>query len=152
MTLLIRRMIPQDLDQVVEIDQASFSLPWPARSFLHELTENPAARCWVAEMDGGIAGMIVMWLILDEVHIATLATKAGFRRQGVADSLLMHALTCARGEGARKAFLEVRAGNRAAQAMYRKHGFIQDGRRPRYYKDNQEDAILMSLERLPEEA
>lgn len=152
MNLLIRRMVPQDVEQVAAIDQASFSLPWPARSFQHELTENPAARSWVAEVDGRIAGMIVLWMIVDEVHIATLATQEGLRRQGIAEKLLMHALECAGMEGARRAYLEVRAGNLAAQAMYRKHGFVEDGRRPRYYKDNHEDAILMSLNGLPEEA
>jgi len=149
--MMIRRMIMADLDQVTAIDQASFSLPWPARSFLYELTDNQASRSWVAELDGRVAGMIVIWLIVDEAHIATLATHPDYRRQGIAGRLLVHALKSARREGARRAFLEVRAGNVPAQEMYRKLGFIVDGRRPHYYKDNNEDAILMSLEGLPEE-
>ena len=151
MMLLIRRMVLADLDQVVGIDQASFSLPWPARSFEYELTDNLASRSWVAELRGRVVGMMVIWLILDEAHIATLATHAEYRRQGIAEKMLMHALKSASKEGARKAFLEVRAGNTAAQAMYRKLGFVEDGRRPRYYKDNNEDAVLMSLEGLSEE-
>jgi ribosomal-protein-alanine N-acetyltransferase len=151
MNLFIRRMIPADIDQVVAIDQVSFSLPWPARSFQYELTENPASRSWVVELDGRIVGMIVIWLIVDEAHIATIATHPEFRRQGIGGQLLLHALRSARMEGARKAFLEVRAGNLAAQAMYRKHGFKEDGRRPRYYNDNHEDAVLMSLDRMAEE-
>ncbi len=139
-----------DLDQVVAIDQASFSLPWPARSFRYEITDNPAARCWVAEQDGQVIGMLVLWLIVDEAHIATLATHPDHRRQGIAGGLLRQALRSAVEEGARSSFLEVRAGNLAAQAMYVKYGFVEDGRRPRYYKDNAEDAILMSLKGLPQ--
>jgi ribosomal-protein-alanine N-acetyltransferase len=151
MTPLIRRMIPADLEQVVAIDRASFSLPWPARSFQFELSDNPASRSWVAELAGRVVGMIVLWLIVDEAHIATIATHPEFRRQGIGAGLLIHALRSVKAEGAQRAFLEVRAGNQVAQEMYRRFGFMEDGRRPRYYKDNNEDAILMSLKELPEE-
>jgi len=87
----------------------------------------------------------VLWMIVDDAHIATLATHPDFRRQGIAQQLLIHALQSAAGEGARNAFLEVRAGNPAARAMYQTYGFVEEGLRPRYYKDNGEDAILMSL-------
>jgi ribosomal-protein-alanine N-acetyltransferase len=138
----------EDVSAVHEIDMLSFSLPWPERSFNYEVNENPAARCWVAEVDGRITAMLVMWLIVDEAHIATLATHPGFRRQGIGERLLLTALAAAREEGARRAFLEVRAGNLGAQALYKKYGFSVDGVRPRYYKDNNEDAILMSLDGL----
>ncbi len=145
MQTIIRKMQIEDLEQVVAIDQASFSLPWPARSFRYEVLENPAARNWVAESEGRVVGMIVLWFIVDEAHIATLATHPEFRRQGIAQQILIHALQSAAGEGAHRSFLEVRAGNLAAQAMYRKYGFVEDGRRQAYYKDNGEGAILMSL-------
>lgn len=144
----IRKMTLEDVDQVVAIDRASFSLPWPERSFRYEVTDNPAARCWVAGLGGRVVGMMVLWIILDEAHIATLATHPDFRRQGIAETLLIHALRSAAREGVRRSFLEVRAGNEAAQKMYRKFGFVEDGRRPRYYKDNGEDAVLMSLSSL----
>lgn len=151
MNLFIRKMILADLEQVVAIDQVSFSLPWPARSFQFELTDNVASRSWVAELDGRIVGMIVLWLIVDEAHIATIATHPDFRQQGIGKKLLIHALGTMKAEGAQRAFLEVRAANTLAQEMYRKFGFVVDGRRPRYYKDNNEDAILMSLNKLPED-
>jgi ribosomal-protein-alanine N-acetyltransferase len=144
----IRRMTLDDIDQVVAIDQASFSLPWPERSFRFEVTDNPASRAWVAEADGRIAGMIVAWLLVDEAHIATIATHPDFRRQGIASKLLIHALQTMQSEGARTSVLEVRASNLAAQEMYRQFGFEESGRRPKYYKNNGEDAILMSLDRL----
>lgn len=140
----IRKMTLDDLPEVTAIDRASFSLPWPERSFRFEITDNPASRCWVAEADGRVIGMIVVWLIVDEAHIATLATRAEFRRQGIGTKLLVHALNAAQAEGAVSSFLEVRESNRAAQQMYRRFGFVENGRRPRYYKDNNEDAILMS--------
>ena len=148
MNLSIRKMTMEDIPTVVALDQISFSLPWPERSFRFEVTANPASRCWVAEIDGRIAGMIVAWLFVDEVHIATLATHPDFRRQGIARQLLLHVLKLAVQEGAVSSFLEVRAGNVAAQDMYHKFGYKESGRRPRYYKDNNEDAILMTLESL----
>ena len=66
----------------------------------------------------------------------------------MAQSLLIHAMQSIAREGATQAVLEVRERNLAAQEMYRKFGFEESGRRPRYYKDNDEDAILMSLENL----
>lgn len=139
-------MVEADVPAVHEIDLLAFSLPWPERSFRFEVTSNPAARCWVAESEGRIVGMIVVWMIVDEAHIATIATHPDFRRQGIGDELLTHALVSALSEGAVKSLLEVRASNEAAQRMYRRFGYVEDGRRPRYYKDNNEDAILMSLD------
>jgi len=148
MNLHIRRMTLEDIPAVIELDKLSFSLPWPERSFRYELTENSASRCWVAELDGRIVAMLVAWLLVDEAHVATVATHPDLRRQGIAKKLLAYALQHMKSEGAVSSFLEVRAGNIAAQEMYRKFGYHVAGRRKRYYKDNGEDAILMSLEGL----
>ena len=148
MSLLIRKMLMNDLEQVTQIDAASFSLPWPARSFQFELTDNPASRSWVAELDGLVVGMIVAWLIVDDIHIATLAVYPEYRRRGVGRALLTHALTAAKAEGALRSFLEVRESNLAARKMYLNFGFVEDGLRKRYYKDNNENAVLMSLDRI----
>jgi len=146
--LKIRKMTLDDLEQVVAIDQGSFSLPWPPRSFQFELTDNPASRCLVADLDGHVVGMAVAWLIVDEIHIATIATHPDFRKQGIGEKLLSFILQSARDEGALTSFLEVREGNDAALKMYHKFGYIESGRRKGYYKDNDEDAILMTLELL----
>lgn len=145
MSLVIRKMAMDDLEQVIAIDQVSFSLPWPSRTFQYELTDNPASRCWVAELDGRVAAMLVGWLIVDELHIATIATHPDLRGQGIGKAILLHALRSARDEGVLKSFLEVRASNVMAQKMYKSFGYVEDGRRKEYYKDNAEDAILMSL-------
>jgi [ribosomal protein S18]-alanine N-acetyltransferase len=148
MNYLIRKMTLDDLEQVVAIDQVSFSLPWPARSFQFELTDNPASRCWVTELDRRVIAMLVGWLIVDELHVATIATHPEFRGQGIGRNLLLHALRSAKEDGAVKSFLEVRESNDLAREMYRSFGFVEDGRRKEYYKDNAEDAILMSLDDL----
>lgn len=148
MSLIIRKMTLEDIPAVIDLDQKSFSLPWPERSFRFELTDNPASRCWIAELDGKVIAMIVVWLIADEAHVATLATHPDFRRQGIGKRLLSHALLRLFEEGARSSFLEVRQSNLAAQAMYSKFGYEVTGRRPRYYRDNDEDAILMNLDSL----
>ena len=148
MNLFIRKMTVDDVPAVVELDRKSFSLPWPERSFRFELTDNPASRCWVAELDGKVVGMIVAWLIVDEAHVATVATHPEYRRQGIGKQLLAHTLRHIMRDGARSSFLEVRESNIAAQEMYRKFGYEATGRRRRYYRDNDEDAILMSLESL----
>jgi ribosomal-protein-alanine N-acetyltransferase len=148
MNVILRKMTLDDVQQVIAIDQISFSLPWPVSSFRYELTENLASRCWVAEADGRVAAMLVAWLIVDEIHIATIATHPDFRKQGIGEKLLSLALQSAKDEGAITSFLEVREGNDAALKMYHKFGYVESGRRAGYYKDNGEDAILMTLELL----
>jgi ribosomal-protein-alanine N-acetyltransferase len=148
MNFVIRRMTLDDVPQVVAIDQIAFSLPWPERSFRFEITDNPASRCWVAEVGGRVAAMLVLWLIVDEAHIATIASHPDFRRLGIGKALMITALKSATEEGALSSFLEVRESNETALVMYRKFGFVESGRRKEYYKDNNEDAILMTLKPL----
>lgn len=147
----VRRMKLEDVEQVHQLDVISFSLPWPERSFRYELNENPASRMWVvenpsAEPGRDIIGMLGLWLIVDEVHIGTLAVHPDHRRQGIAQRLLITSLVAASQEGATKAYLEVRRGNLAAQALYSKFGFKITGIRPRYYSNNGEDALMMTLD------
>jgi [ribosomal protein S18]-alanine N-acetyltransferase len=142
-------MALEDVERVHLIDQLSFSLPWSERSYRFELTENQNSSLWVAEVEaaGGalVVGMIVVWIVLDEAHIATLAIHPDYRKLGIGRLLLTQGLRAAAGRGAQLAYLEVRRSNRAAQALYESFGFAVVGERRRYYKDNQEDALLMTL-------
>ena len=147
----IRPMQLGDVEQVHHIDQLSFSLPWPESAYRYELTQNVKSASWVAEVlrpDGTtrVIGMVVMWLILDEAHIATIAVHPEYRGQGISQQLLTIALRAALQRGALVATLEVRAGNQAAQALYRRYKFEVVGRRPHYYHDNHEDALIMTAD------
>lgn len=169
--IFIRRMTRADLQAVALLDQMSFSLPWPPSAFGREL-ETLHSRCWVAETtleaaltyptpipqalpeltlqagEKAVVGMLVLWKILDEAHIATVAVHPQFRKQGIGRQLMIASLQAAAAEGVTSALLEVRAGNTTAIRLYEQLGFQVVGRRPHYYKDNDEDALLMTLPRL----
>jgi ribosomal-protein-alanine N-acetyltransferase len=149
--LNIRRMELGDVLQVHALDVASFSLPWPERSFRYEVQENPNSRPWVAELDGRIVGMMVIWIIVDEAHVGTIAVAQEYRHQGIGRRLLAHGLLAARREGMIASLLEVRRSNLAAQQLYEQFGFTIVGIRPRYYRDSNEDAVLMNLANLQDE-
>ena len=150
-----RPMRLEDIERVQEIDSLSFSLPWPKSSFEFEL-KNPASRPRVAEiMDENdqpvLVGMICAWIILDELHIATIATHPDFRKQGIGKKMLAKMLLEAASEGVKLAYLEVRRGNLVAQKLYAEFGFKTVGIRSRYYADNHEDALMMNLEEIDTE-
>jgi [ribosomal protein S18]-alanine N-acetyltransferase len=149
----IRPMTMDDLPQVYRIELDSFTLPWPFNSYVFELTESRVSRCFVAATKDKtdhkkILGMIVIYLIDDEAHVATFAIHPEYRRSGIGWRLMLHSLKETCREGATHAFLEVRAGNQTAINLYEKLGFVKVGERKNYYADNHEDAFLMNLEEL----
>lgn len=151
-TITIRPMESSDLDQVDALEKLSFSLPWPKSAFEYELLENPQSMLWVADTSyqsqKRVLGMIVVWLILDEAHIASLAVHPDYRGQGIAQELIIRSLKAIQLRGAVSATLEVRENNKAALQLYHNMGFEVVGRRLRYYRDNNEDAIIMTLHQL----
>lgn len=143
----LRRMREEDIQRVLEIERQSSELVWPERSYHYELRENNAERAWVAcENSGLVIGFVMLWLILDEMHVPNFAVDPEFRRMGVGYRLLANGLSEGWKEGARISFLEVRSGNLPALGLYRKLGYEQAGIRKGYYQDNQEDALLMNLD------
>jgi [ribosomal protein S18]-alanine N-acetyltransferase len=110
----------EDLRRVHEIDKLSFSMPWSERSFTFELTENHNSIVWVAEVQPEdkpplVVAVIVVWVILDEAHVATIATHPDYRGLGIARRILARVLLVAQQRGARLAYLEVRRSNLAAK-------------------------------------
>ncbi len=151
--IMIRKMTADDLTRVHELDQVCFTAPWSMRNFRYELEENRASSQWVAvlpEESDLIVGAIITWLVVDEVHIATLSVDPVYRRRKIATKLVCTALKDGLARGATSSTLEVRSGNAAAQRLYYRFGFQLVGRRPGYYRDNGEDAMLMTLHDMDE--
>jgi ribosomal-protein-alanine N-acetyltransferase len=147
-----RGMEPADVPAVLEIDRASFPNPWPENAYLYELRENRAAHLLVLEHapTGAVVGVVGYWLVVDEAHISTIAIHPGWRRRGLGRMLLAAMLCDAQARGAISATLEVRVGNRGARRMYAEFGFREVGRRKGYYRDNGEDALLMTTTAFPQ--
>ena len=145
---LVRAMRTDDIPAVMEIDRDSFPNPWPENTYWYELQKNPASHLLVIQSreTARVAGVAGYWLVIDEAHISTFAVHPDWRGRGVGKVLLAALLRHAAGRGAESAMLEVRAGNAAAQSLYRGFGFRTVGRRKGYYKNNGEDAVLMTAQ------
>src|SRR5438552_4513109 len=137
----IERMTEHDLLEVVEIEALSGLSPWGWDAYHKELQSPEDVIMLIARVSGtdanlnegkGIAGFMVARVVADEMHVNNVAVRTEFRRQGLAAQLLRTVMECGSRAGARLAFLEVRAGNKAAQALYRHCGFEAAGRRRRY--------------------
>ena len=104
----------------------------------------------IEEENGGnyVVGFVGLWNMLQEAHITAIATRNEFRRRGIGEALLINAIEYAINANADIVTLEVRVSNEIAQKLYKKYGFRVVGRRPRYYSDNNEDALLMSTDTL----
>ena len=147
-TVTIDRMKAEDLDAVHGIERDSFSTPWPPQAYRQELETNRLAHYLVARADGEIVGFAGLWMLVDEAHITTFATGPAWRRRGIGERMLLALLDLAGSRGAHEATLEVRPTNAPARRLYEKYGFKVMGVRPRYYTDNNEDALIMTTEPL----
>lgn len=137
-----------DLGAVQAIERASFTTPWPAHAYRSELETNRLAHYLVARVGDEVAAYAGMWLMVDEAHITTFAVAPKWRRRRIGERLLLAMLDLARDRHAREATLEVRLSNLAARRLYEKYGFRPVGLRPRYYSDDNEDALIMTTETL----
>ena len=144
MALTHRRALPADLTRVMEIERASFASPWSEDSIASELDpDDPRRLPWVAELGGRLVGFALVWVVADELHLVSLAVDPAVRRQRIGQGLLDAILATPEAEAARLMTLEVRASNAAALALYRRNGFVEIALRPRYYPENDEDAVVM---------
>jgi ribosomal-protein-alanine N-acetyltransferase len=142
----------EDLPDVHAIEQASFTQPWPPHAYQSELESNRLAHYLVARIGDTIAAYGGMWLMVDEAHITTFAVHPAWRRQRIGERLLIAFLDIAMERGAHEATLEVRLSNLPARKLYEKYGFRPVGLRPRYYSDDNEDALIMTTEALADPA
>ena len=167
---VVEPMRLRDIKEVMEIEHDSFPSPWSASAYRHELLDNDLSYYFVVRQrrtEGAKSGLLArvrrslgvgmrppvlgyggFWLMAGEVHISTIAVQPDRRRRGIGELLLAAMLDRATELEADIATLEVRVSNVAAQNLYHKYGFRQVGRRRRYYRDSDEDALIMSTERL----
>ena len=145
---LIRKMTGRDLDEIMQIELQSFTLPWSRQSYENELN-NRYATYIVADYEGEVAAYGGMWVVVEEAHITNEAVAPRYRRQGMGSRLLQALLNIARQKRVCRVYLEVRASNLAAMRLYSAQGFIPTGVRRQYYSDNDEDAIVMMKQLQP---
>ena len=138
----IRGIHFDDLDQITEIEEICFSLPWSKNSFEQELI-NEMAYYQCAEENGKIMGYMGMWKIIDECHITNVAVLPEYRNRGIASMLINKMVEICKSSEIQYMTLEVRQSNLPAINLYEKFGFISVGKRPRYYMRPTEDAIIM---------
>lgn len=137
-------MQPDDLPEVLRIEQTSCSAPWSETLFFNEI-RNLHSRPRVAKIEGKVVGYLCSGLIVDEGHILNLAVHPDFRNCGIASALISDTVGYLKQEGCRFIFLEVRSSNRAAIKMYERFNFRTMGIRKDYYTSPVEDAVIMSL-------
>ena len=146
--VLVEPMRPEDVPAVHEIERLCFRTPWPAYAFEQELRGNQLARYLVARAGDRVVAFAGVWLMVDDAHVTTFAVHPDWRRQAIGRRLLLNLAEISVAIGARRMTLEVRVSNVVAQALYRSFGFEIVGRRPRYYTDDGEDALIMTTPEL----
>ena len=137
-------MTAADADEVAEVDKICFAVPWSAKSF-HDEAENELAIYFVARDGGKCIGYAGFWNVSGEGGITNIAVLPEYRRQGVASKIITEMIKKANKLSLELLTLEVRRSNTAAQSLYNKFGFEVIGERKRYYSDNREDALIMTL-------
>jgi ribosomal-protein-alanine N-acetyltransferase len=144
---------PDDLAEIVRIEEACFSAPWTRKMLEAELNGNQFAHFLVARQElvpgserAPLVGYLCYWIVFEELRFMNLAVIESMRRRGIARCLVARALHAGVTQSAVRAVLEVRSSNQAAQCLYQSFGFQQAGLRPQYYNRPVEDAVLMELE------
>jgi ribosomal-protein-alanine N-acetyltransferase len=146
--MLIRTFTEADFPVVVATEAVLHPTPWTEGQFRDSVINGHSL--WAAEVDGELAGYAVIMQVLDEAHLLNISVASKHQRCGVGAGLLKFVMAQALGSGAVRMFLEVRASNHAAQALYSRADFITIGRRRDYYArpdvSQREDAIVMAVE------
>jgi ribosomal-protein-alanine N-acetyltransferase len=138
-----------DLDAVVDLEARCFTNPWTREMLVRELVRGDVAHLFVLRLpDRTVAAFCFCWIIVDELHVNTIAVDAAHRRRGLGRRLMREVLRRAAQRGATRATLEVRASNVPARRMYEALGFTVRGVRNSYYSQPEEDALVLWKEGL----
>ena len=140
----LRAATLDDLESIAEIERSAFTDPWSRASFRSMLDQAPV---WfvVAESGERVVGYVVAWFIGGDGEIGNVAVDEAYRGQGIGGMLLDAVLAEARRREVEAVYLEVRESNLAARRMYERYGFARVGRRRRYYRRPEEDALILRL-------
>ena len=140
--IIVRKMQPEDLLQVCEIEKDNFSLPWSEKSFLESMERNDTL--FLVALNGEeVAGYLGCYCVAGEGEITNVAVKSSHRRQGVGRKLLETLYEEAKALHTQEFFLEVRESNEAAIGLYSRQGFVKEGVRKNFYEQPVENAVIM---------
>jgi len=148
---MARRATLDDVEQIATIERTSFSDPWSARSFRELVARDDVLFDVAVRSDGTtvgrppeqVVGFVVVYIVDGEGDLANIAIEATQRGRGHGRRLLRHALAQSHARGVQALYLEVRESNAAARALYDEEGFVEVGRRARYYVRPVEDALIL---------
>ena len=143
--MTITTMGQEHVSQVAELEKQCFSDPWSEKSVASEL-ENPLSL-WLVALEGDtVAGYVGSQTVMGETDMMNVAVSPAYRRRGIARELIQALLRELASQGSHRLTLEVRASNAPARALYESLGFAQVGRRPNYYRNPKEDALILGKE------
>lgn len=141
--IAVRNTAPSDAEALSALEREVFSNPW-TRNMLEDALLRPETIALCAGPENSLSGLVLLRAAADEAEILRLAVHPAWRRKGLGSILLRRGLSLAIKRGAATAFLEVRESNKAAVSFYAAHLFEVRGKRPRYYSDNGEAALVMA--------
>ena len=143
--MIIRKMNLGDVSAIAELEKLCFSDPWSENSIASEV-DNPLSYWLVAEMDGIVVGYVGSQTVLDASDMMNLAVSPNYRREGIGQALVNALVAHLQQNKVIALLLEVRVSNAPAIALYESLGFEQVGRRPKYYHNPREDALILRKE------
>lgn len=136
-------MTSDHIEQVVNLEEVTFHIPWTRADFERELYENKMAIYFVAVIDEKVVGYAGLWHVVTEGHITNIAVLEDYRRMGIGAAFIEKFIETAKENEMIGLTLEVRISNIPAQKLYTKYGFKPEGFRKKYYQDTGEDAVIM---------
>lgn len=144
-TLDYRPMGQDDVEAVIAVEREIYPFPWTPGNFCDSI--HARNQCWLASLEGIMAGYGVMLVAAGEAHLLNLGVAHAMQRQGIGRCMLQFLMAEAKKGGADIMYLEVRPSNLPALGLYESMGFAQVGRRKNYYPnhDGREDALVMTL-------
>lgn len=143
MNVQLRRIDPDDLEAVLEIERASYPTPWSLAMFSAELAKPGSLALGAYLENGELVGYAVVSRYVDAWHVMNVAVTPAYRRRGIARVLLERLFEITADDPRRGHTLEVRVSNTEAIRLYERLGFERRGLRRGYYTDNREDALIM---------